>query len=312
MHLLSATGALRISVFALLTAAICQGAELKGETLHAWADYTAQVDQQTEQSGKDRKCFLRIDEDKNRFGQLLAGAIIVEPVGEHVPIHVPSGLIHHWMGAVFVPNATIADLLAVTRDYAHYRDYYKPGVANGEVISRSESKDDFTIRIVNNSLLSSTSLLGTYTTTFVPQSEKRWYSISATSQMREIKSYGSPDEEELEPGHGSGYIWRLHTVARMEERDGGVVLELEALALSRDIPAALRCFVDPIVRRISRDSLEKSLNETAQAVRGHLDQCAREAHQSGGVNRIMVSRFCSQHADYSGLWDQKLARNASR
>ena len=312
MHLLSATGALKISVFAFLIATICQGAELKQETLHAWAGYTTQADQQAEQSGKDGKCFLWVDRDKDRYSQLLAGAVIVQPVGEHVPMHVPSGLIHHWIGAVFVPNASIADLLAVTRDYAHYRDYYKPGVASAEVIARSESKDDFTIRMVNNSLLSSTSFLGTYTTTFVPQSDRRWYSISATSQMQEIKSYGLPDEEQLDPGHGNGYIWRLHTVARMEERDGGVVLELEAIALSRDIPAALRCFVDPIVRRISRDSLEKSLNETAEAVRGHLDQCAREAHQPAGANRIMVSRFCSQHADYSGLWDQKLARNASR
>jgi hypothetical protein len=53
----------------------------------------------------------------------------------------------------------------------------------------------------------------------------------------------------------------------LEERDGGVYIELEAMVLSRDIPAALRWVVDPIVRRVSRSSLETSLQQTADAVR---------------------------------------------
>jgi hypothetical protein len=46
----------------------------------------------------------------------------------------------------------------------------------------------------------------------------------------------------------------------------GVYVELEAIALSRDIPAAFRVFVTPIVRRVSRDSLATSLHQTKAAV----------------------------------------------
>ena len=85
--------------------------------------------------------------------------------------------------------------------------------------------------------------------------------------MQEIRHYGRPDEQELPPNQGSGYIWRLYSLARFEERDGGVYIELEAIALSRDIPVGLRWMVDPIVRRVSRNTLLTSLQQMAEAVR---------------------------------------------
>ena len=125
--------------------------------------------------------------------------------------------------------------------------------------------------------------------------------------MREIKNFGTANEEDFAPGHGSGFIWRLYSTARMEERDGGVIVEMEAIALSRDIPVALRWFVEPIVRRVSRDSLEKSLTDTAKAVHEHASVCAQQ-----GANRIIDSGACSRYADHSSIRYQKLARNTSR
>ena len=42
---------------------------------------------------------------------------------------VPDGLIHDWMGAVFIPNATMNSLSQVLHDYDEYKDIYKPVVA---------------------------------------------------------------------------------------------------------------------------------------------------------------------------------------
>jgi hypothetical protein len=67
---------------------------------------------------------------------------------------------------------------------------------------------------------------------------------------------------------GSGCIWRQFSVARFQQRDGGVYVEFEAIALSRDIPVAARLLVDPLIRRISRNSLLISLQQTEQALRG--------------------------------------------
>ena len=54
------------------------------------------------------------------------------------------------------------------------------------------------------------------------------------------------------------------STARFEERDGGVYVELEAIALSRDVP--VRWIVNPIVRRVSRNSMLVSLQQMKEAV----------------------------------------------
>jgi hypothetical protein len=92
------------------------------------------------------------------------------------------------------------------------------------------------------------------------------YSISNTTHIQEVDKFGTAEQRILPEDQGSGLIWRLSSITRLEERDGGVYAELEAIALSRDIPAALRLIVTPIVRRVSRDSLATSLHQTKVAI----------------------------------------------
>lgn len=310
-------------VVALTSLAIssANAAELKEATLNAWDNYLKQEDRSIEKRAADGECFFWADEDPARYKEVRAGSLLVQPIGEHNPLHVPSGLIHHWLGVVFIPGATPEDVFSVTRDYGQYNDYYKPGVADAKLISSSPLKDVFTIRFVNNSVLSKTSLVGMYTTDFVRLSEKKWYSVSATTQMREIRDFGEGNEKQLSPDQGSGYIWRLHSSGRLEQRDGGTLVEIEAIALSRDVPRSLRWFVDPIVRRISRESLEKSLTETKDAVRAHLEACAAQGHSQLQGDRIIVTSSCAHHSDLnpdlnnaanSDLRPKRLASNTRR
>ena len=77
---------------------------------------------------------------------------------------------------------------------------------------------------------------------------------------------GASDEHEAPTNTGRGLVWRLYSISRFEQRDGGVYVELEAVALSRDIPTGLRWAVDPIVRRTSKASIHASLANTVGAV----------------------------------------------
>jgi hypothetical protein len=97
---------------------------------------------------------------------------------------------------------------------------------------------------------------------------RRRYGISDTTEVREIKSYGEADKRSLPAGSGSGFIWRLHSIARYEERDGGVYVEVQAVALSRDVPASLAWLVNPMVSRFSRNSLAVALRQTREAAAG--------------------------------------------
>jgi len=83
----------------------------------------------------------------------------------------------------------------------------------------------------------------------------------------DVAGYGTRAQRILREGEGNGTIWRLFGITRYVERDGRVYLELEAIGLSRDVPASLRWLVEPIVRRISRGSLSTSLPQTENAVR---------------------------------------------
>jgi hypothetical protein len=62
---------------------------------------------------------------------------------------VSGGLIHHWIGAVFVPNVKLDDVLAVTRDYDHYREFFRPFVSESKAIARTSSNDRFSMVLVN-------------------------------------------------------------------------------------------------------------------------------------------------------------------
>ena len=118
---------------------------------------------------------------------------------------------------------------------------------------------------MNKSLLAKTALDADYRSQYNRLDDLRWYSISEATRIQEIEDYGARSQRVLPENEGQGLIWRLYSTARFEERDGGVYIELEALALSRDIPAGLHWAIEPVVRRVSRSSMTTSLHQTRSA-----------------------------------------------
>jgi hypothetical protein len=62
-------------------------------------------------------------------------------------------------------------------------------------------------------------------------------------------------------------------------------LEIEAVGLSRDIPVAVRFVVDPIVRRVSHNSLLVSLQQTKEAVDSRLAEVTKSPEVAAGAQR---------------------------
>jgi hypothetical protein len=249
----------------LVAPASSYGAELKDQTLKTWDAYIQTVDSQM----RDRLqgSFLWVDEEAERLHEVRAGKILVSSVGQKNPKPVPSGLIHDWIGAAFIPDARLGDVLSAVRDYAHYSEFYKPTVVDAKPLSTEGGCDKYSMRVVNKETVAETALDTEYQACYLQLDELRWYSTAHTTRVQEIRHYGRSDEQELPPNQGSGYIWRLYSLARFEERDGGVYIELEAIALSRDIPVTVRWIADPIVRRVSRNTLLISLQQMEDAVR---------------------------------------------
>jgi hypothetical protein len=253
-------------VFGLAFAAGIHGADLKPESLAAWDRYVRLSDSAMQARLQEGKSFLWIDEAAGRRRKLQAGEILSASVGAQSPKQVPSGLIHHWIGAAFLPNASLGDVLSVVRDYAHYKDYYHPTVVNSSSIQITPEVDRFSMLLMNKPLFVKIAFENECESTYAQAGIGKWYSIASAVRVQEIQDYGQPGERKLPSGEGTGYVWGLHTITRYEEADGGVYIEVEAMALSRDIPAAARWVVDPIVRRVSKGAMVTSLRQTLEAV----------------------------------------------
>lgn len=240
--------------------------DLKPETVQTWEEYVkaASVRNQRHLSGGS---FLAIDETPDQAARLRAGEIVVSPAGSHVPMKVPSGLIHDWVGDAFLPNVTIPDVLRVVRDYGRYKNIYQPNVLDSKPTATSEGEDRFSLLLMNKSVIARTALDSDYRSSYTRLDDQHWYSVTETTRIQEVAEYGASSQHTLPANQGTGLIWRLYSVTRFQERDGGVYVEVEAIALSRDVPVSLRWLVDPIVRRVSRSSLVTSLQQTGDAVR---------------------------------------------
>jgi len=241
-------------------------ATLKPETLAAWDAYMQAANDKMQARLQPGATFLWIDEDPDRADRIRAKGPYIAPMAKDIPRKVPSGLIHDWLGAGFVPDVKIEDILRVVRDYDRYKDVYHPGVIDSAFRRTDGMQDFFFMRLANRSVVAKTALDTEGVASYIRVDDKRWYGVSNTTEIREIDKFGTEEQRTLPPDQGTGLIWRLSSFTRLEERDGGVYAELEAIALSRDIPAAFRLFATPIVRRVSRDSLATSLHQTKVAI----------------------------------------------
>lgn len=243
-----------------------RAATLKPDTEAAWVAYLQQATAAMQARLQPGANFLWLEEEPGRMDFVRTKGPLIGPISKQIPKKVTNGLIHDWLGAGFLPNARIEDILHVVRDYDSYKRIYRPGVIDSLSRGSESEKDLFFMRLANRSVVSKTALDAECEAHYIRVDDHRWYGYSNTIHIQELAHFGTPKQESLPEDTGTGLIWHLSSITRLEERDGGVYAELEALALSRDIPSAFRPFVTPIVRRVSRDSLATSLHQTRLAI----------------------------------------------
>ena len=266
-----------IPVASLLSPVTITAASLDPITSTAWEEYVHVAAQRMEQRLGAGKTFLWADEVPGRLARVRAGEVVVSPVGPQNPLRVPSGMIHDWVGAVFIAKATLKDVLQVVGDYARYKNFYAPTVIDSKVIATGETQGRFSMVLLNKTLFLRTALDIDYESRYVQIDERHGYSVSHTTRLQEIEEYGAPSQRILREGEGYGIVWRLASIARYVQLDGGVYFELEAMGLSRAVSPSLRWLAEPIVRRVSRASISTSLRQTENAVRARVELADRPA-----------------------------------
>ena len=244
---------------------LAQTDTLRPQTVAAWNDYLGAANARLEHDVREKDSFLRIDHDPGLSARLRDGAMAISAVGNgHTA--VPHGLITDWVGDTFVPNATIGDVFARLNDYDRYQQFFNPTVVEAHLLSHVGAEYNFSMVLRQKVLFVTPVLEGDYESQTTEVDDQRWYTVSHTTRLQDVENYGKPSQRKLPPDQGHGYIWRIYNITRFEERDGGVYVEIEAMTLSRDVPAGLRWLIDPVVRQLPRNSLAATLQQTRDAV----------------------------------------------
>jgi hypothetical protein len=192
------------------------------------------------------------------------GAVVVSPRGSG-SAEVAGGLIHHWIGSVFVPGASVAQVLSVLQDYDHLPRYYLPEVMSSRLISRDG--DDFRIAMrLREHKVATVVMDSDYDVRYGRLDLDHQFSFSRSTRITEIGDAGGPREHALADTDSHGYLWRLNAYWRFARRGDGVVVQCEAVSLTRDVPAGLGWLVGPYVRAIPRESLQTTLGATRDAL----------------------------------------------
>ena len=270
----------------LLATGTAHAANLNPQAVEGWNRYVELTEMRIDREQHDLMHFLWLDlmteeqrqtaEVQLRSGQVVIGRL--QTRDNKTAIKTPGALIHHWIGIAFIPRATVQQALALVQDYNHHYEVYRPEIERSQLISRNG--DDFKIFLRYRKKKIVTVVLNTYHDVhyFVVDTSHA-HCRSYTTKVAEVQDPGTVHERERAADDQNGFMWRMNTYWRFEERDGGVYVQCEAITLTRSVPAALRWLIEPYITSIPHESLTETMNHTRDALAAPvphvLDSCGR-------------------------------------
>jgi hypothetical protein len=248
-------------------------AHLKTATIEAFERYVRLTDARNESELKRGTGLLWVyalpDGQRDvAYANLKRGEIELQQLhtlDQGAPIACPGGMIHHWVGLVFIPGAKVADVLKILEDYNHHSVYYAPDVERSRVESHEGNFYRVFLRFRRHKVI--TVVLDTeHEVHYFRDAPGRAHSRSSAVRISEVENPGEPDEREKPPGDDGGFLWRMETWWRIEESDGGVYVQSEVASLTRSIPTGLGWLIGPFVSSVPKESLTFTLEATRKAV----------------------------------------------
>jgi hypothetical protein len=245
-------------------------AELQPRTVAAFDRYV-----QAAEAHMRPASFLWIDglteaERQQKRSELEKGLVVmqrleVKDAGKEVDI--PGGLVHHWIGAVFAPGATVDKAVALMQDYNRHADIFKPAITRSAITNRSGDLFHVALRFQMKKII--TVVVNTDNEArFTRLGVDRVQSRITSQRIAEVEDPDTPGEQEKPDGQDGGYLWRLYTYWHFLERDGGTYVQCEAISLTRSIPVGFRWLIGPFVTSIPRESLEFTMDTVRKTLTG--------------------------------------------
>jgi hypothetical protein len=197
----------------------------------------------------------------------------LNPDGENAGEELPNAYIHHWIGAVRIPNTTVAAVRAVLEDYGHYVRIYTPDLklAEARAASTDASGRDTSGRTYDLHLIAAQPGAIGLNFAFDLRSHVHFYVAqgdllvdSRSYCIRESNSARQPYSDLFPEGRDHGILWRLNSYWRLRQTGTSVYAECQAVSLSRKPLLGLHDFI----KNRARASLESTLLRTMNRALG--------------------------------------------
>ena len=255
----------------VVASTVLAAATLEKKTAADFNRYAAAVSARLDRELKADGPFLSIERlpPAEQFAArkaLLSGDTIVDRAtrahdGDN-EIEIDGGLINHWRGLIFVPRVKLDALIANLREPGADK-HQQEDVLRSVVTSRDGDSQKVYLRLKRTKVI--TVYYDTdYDVKYARLSPTRATSTSLSTRIVEVENPGTPQETLLPEGDDHGFMWRLNSYWRFEETNGGVIVEIESLTLSREMPFLLKPIAGPIIKHIAKETLARTL----ESVRG--------------------------------------------
>ena len=226
-----ARGAAQVALLVLTLPAVASAASPGLETLAAWNAHVAAVE----------KDLHRHDEEAARR----------EPDGR--TIAVPDGTIHEWRGSITVRGVTVAALVDALSN---------PGlpppsddVLEARVLNRRDDNLSVYLKLTRTAVVTVT-----YDTEHDVVFERRSRSFATSRSVATlIRETGGGDR---------GFLWKLNSYWRYRQVGDALQIDVVSLSLSRSVPAIARPIASPLINRIARESLVRTLEAMQRFAEG--------------------------------------------
>jgi putative flippase GtrA len=247
-----------IALLVLLTITPTAEAGPGAAALAAWRTYAAQIDGRYNASAPGGASFFALDRETQARGwreRVLDGQpelFKVDPPG------VEDGKIHHWIGAIFLPGMTVQSVIdRIQQNAGHESEHYED-VLTSRLVERNGDRLRIFMKLRRTNLITVT-----YNTEHAVEykriSTTRAAARSVATKIAELADVGTPREHERSADDDNGFLWRLNAYWRYEAVPSGVIVECESVSLSRGVPTLVRPVANPMVDRVARESLSRTL-----------------------------------------------------
>ena len=170
-------------------------------------------------------------------------------------IDIAGGTIHHWRGSTVVRHVTVDQVVNALMN---------PGtpppqddVLESRVLSRNGNALRIYLKLVRRTIISVV-----YDTEHDVVFERHSRALATSRSIStKIAEEGGADR---------GFLWRLNSYWRYSQMGSDVRIDLESISLSRDVPWFVRSMAEPVISRIARESMTRTLS----SVRSYLEKSA--------------------------------------